>query len=73
MGLGQAAGLLAFEDLLDQVDATPGCVEFIAGQLVGGTGCIAETAVHAVSQYAIGLFALVCLQNRVSNRGFHSS
>ena len=73
MGLGQAAGLLAFENLLDQVDASPGAVEFVAGQLVGGTGRIAETAVHAVSQYAIGFFSLVCLQNRVSYRGFHSS
>ena len=37
----------AFEHLLDQIDASARPVEFVAEQLIGRAGRIAETAMHA--------------------------
>ena len=46
---------IAFEHLLDEVDAPARPVEFIAQQLVSRAGGVAETAVHAAAQYPVGL------------------
>ncbi len=51
----------AFQYLFDQVDPAPGAIEFIAGELVGGAGCIAKAAVDTVAQDLVGL---------LSGRGF---
>ena len=60
MRLRMTARLLALEYLLDQVNTAAGPIEFIAGKLVGWTGGIAETAVHAITQDAICLFSVMC-------------
>ncbi|GAC1630475.1 MAG: hypothetical protein NVS9B10_22920 [Nevskia sp.] len=49
---------LAFEHFLDLVDAAARAVELVAEQLVSRTGRVAETAVHAGAQDAVGLPAL---------------
>ena len=50
-------GCLAFQHLLDQVDAAARAVELVAQQLVGGAGGGAEAAVHALAQDGLGLRA----------------
>ena len=67
------ARLLALEYLFDQVDAAAGPIEFITGKLVGWTGCIAEAAVHAITQDAICLFSMMCFEICGGDRGLHSS
>ncbi|MNU08040.1 hypothetical protein D3C72_2539150 [compost metagenome] len=57
MLLRLAGGLLAFEHLLDQVDAATRAVQLVAQQLVGGAGGGAEAAVHALAQNGFGLLA----------------
>jgi hypothetical protein len=52
-----ARGRLAFEHLLDQVDAAARAVELVAQQLVGRAGGGAEAAVHALAQDGFGLAA----------------
>ena len=49
---------LAFEHLLDQVDAPARAVELVAQQLVGRAGGGAEAAVHALAQDGLGLCAV---------------
>ena len=49
---------LAFEHLLDQVDAAARAVELVAQQLVGRAGGGAEAAVHALAQDRLGLAAV---------------
>ena len=49
---------LAFEHLLDQVDAAARAVELVAEQLVGRAGGGAEAAVHALAQDRLGLAAV---------------
>ena len=44
----------ALQHLLDQVDASPRAVEFIAQHLVGGAGRRAEAAMHAGPQDLVG-------------------
>src|SRR6218665_563486 len=56
--LGFAARGLAFQHLLDQVDAPARAVELIAEQLVGGAGGAAKAAVHALAQYGFGFQAV---------------
>ena len=70
--LGLAAGGLALQDLLDQIDAAPGSVQFIAQELVGGTSGGAETAVHTGSQDGIRLLALVTVANESGQLGLHT-
>ena len=53
------------EDLLDLVDAATWTIEFVPGQLVGRTGGIAESAVHAITQNFIGFLSGSGLQQRV--------
>ena len=48
--LGAGADRLAFEHLLDQVDAAARAVELVAEYLVGRARRIAEAAVHAGAQ-----------------------
>jgi len=68
-----SAGGITLEYLFDQVDAAAGPIEFIAGKLVGWAGCIAEAAVHAITQDAIRLFSVMCFEIGGSDRGLHSS
>ena len=72
MELGLAAGGLAFQDLLDQIDAAPGSVQFIAQELVGGTGGGAETAVHTGPQDGVRLLALVTVADKIGQLGLHT-
>jgi FAD/FMN-containing dehydrogenase len=55
--LGLARGRLAFQHLLDQVDAPARAIELVAQQLVGGAGGRAEAAVHALAQDGFGFLA----------------
>ena len=57
MQLGLAGRLLAFEHLLDQVDAAARAIELVAEQLVGGACGVAEAAVHTLAQDGLGLAA----------------
>ncbi|MNT90624.1 hypothetical protein D3C72_2315590 [compost metagenome] len=57
MQLGLGADLVAFQHLLDQVDAPAWAVQLVAEQLVGRAGGVAEAAMHAAAQDALGLFA----------------
>ncbi|MNL63331.1 hypothetical protein D3C87_1874610 [compost metagenome] len=56
MLLGFLGDLVAFQHLLDQVDAPPRPIQFIAQQLIGRAGGIAKAAVHASAQNAFGFF-----------------
>ncbi len=51
------AGRVAFQHLLDEIDAAPRSVELVAQQLVGRAGGVAETAVHALAQDRVGFTA----------------
>jgi hypothetical protein len=57
MELGLFGRLVAFQDLLDQVDAAARSVELITEQLVGRTGRGAESAMHACTQDRFRLLA----------------
>ena len=54
MQLRAARRRLAFEHLLDKVDATPWTIELIAQQLIGRAGRVTEAAVHALAQNGFG-------------------
>ena len=56
VGLGAAADFAAFEHLLHQIDAPTRAIQLITHQLIGGAGRIAEAAVHARAQNALGFF-----------------
>jgi hypothetical protein len=69
-----ARGRLAFEHLLDQVDAPARAVELVAEQLVGRAGGGAEAAVHALAQDGLGLAAVGALPwNSGDELGLHES
>ena len=53
--LRRARRRVAFEHLLDEVDAAARAVELVAEQLVGRAGRGAEAAVHALAQDRLGL------------------
>ena len=55
--LGFPSRLSTLEHLFDQVDAATGAVEFIAQQLIGGTGRGTKTTMHAFAQNGFGLLA----------------
>ena len=42
-----------FQHVFDEVDAPTGTIQLVTQQLIGGTGGIAETAVHAAAQNAL--------------------
>src|ERR1700729_3651507 len=56
--LRAAGDFCALEHLLDQVNTPARTVEFIAEELVGRTGGIAETAMHAFAQDGRGFLAI---------------
>ena len=57
MDLRRARRRLAFQHLLDEVDAAARAVELVAEQLVRGAGRGSEAAVHALAQDGVGLAA----------------
>lgn len=65
------AGLVALEKLLDQVDPSARAVEFVAQLLVGRAGGVAETAVHAAAQDALGFGGLGALPGGIAEVGLH--
>lgn len=56
--LGLGSDGLAFEHLLDQINAPARAVEFIAEQLIGRTGGGAKAAMHALAQDVIAACGL---------------
>ncbi len=54
LGFGRGGG--AFEHLLDQVDAPARPVQFVAQQLVGRAGGVAEPAMHTGAQNLVRFF-----------------
>ena len=62
---------VAFQQLLDQIDAAAGTVEFVAKQVVGRAGGQAESAMHTGAQDLIGLFAYVRCLDRVRDCSLH--
>ncbi len=71
MQLRLGGGRLAFQHLLDQVDAAARTVELVAEQLVGRTGGGAEAAVHAFAQDGVGFAALRRVLDEVGEIGLH--
>ncbi len=69
--LRAAPGRLAFEHLLELVDASARAVEFVAEQLVGRTGRGAEPAMHASAQNGVGLLAFGCFQELLGQMRLH--
>ena len=63
---------LTFEHLLDQIDAATRPVEFVAEQLIGRAGRVAETAVHAGPQDGLGFTAFVAVFDEIGEVGFHA-
>ena len=49
---------LPFEDVLDQVDPSPRPFQFVAGELIGRAGGVAEPAVNASAQHLFRDFDL---------------
>ena len=72
MTLGLAGGGMAFQHLLYEVDAPPGSIQFIPGQLIGRTGCVAETAVHTVAQDFICFHPGGGFQQGLGQGGLHA-
>ena len=58
MQLRLCRGRRTFQHGLEQIDAAARPVELVAEQLIGRTGRVAEAAVHAFAQDAVGLAAL---------------
>jgi hypothetical protein len=64
---------LAFEHLLDQVDAAARAVQFVAQQLVGRAGGGAKAAMHALAQDLLRLLAGAGVADKVSESGIHQN
>ena len=71
--LGLLRDLVAFQHLLDQVDAPARAIQFIAEQLIGRAGGVAESAVHAGAQDAVGFFGAGQLAGAFAQGGLHDS
>jgi len=71
MQQGAGTGGFAFQHLLDEIDATARAVEFVALELVGGAGGVAETAMHALAQNGVGLLALGGFQQFCAESSLH--
>ena len=63
---------LAPHILLHLVDSTARTVEFVAAQLVGWAGCIAESAMHALTQDRFYRFGMTTLLNFWRKVGLHA-
>lgn len=59
MRLRRRSDGIRLERLLDQVNATPRALEFVAGQSIGGTGSSTESAVHAFPDDTPGLVTVM--------------
>ncbi len=70
--LRRARRRVAFEHLLDQVDAAARAVELVAEQLVGRAGRGAEAAVHALAQDGFGFAAFGGAGELGGEMGLHS-
>ena len=44
-----------FQHFLDQINPSPGTIELVAEQYIGGTGCRAKSAMHTGAQNSIGV------------------
>ncbi|MNE15496.1 hypothetical protein D3C80_1084060 [compost metagenome] len=82
VSLGLGRDRLAFEHLLDQVNASARTIQLIAQQLVGGAGGRAEPAMHAGAQNTFGflgtgktfgLFAQISLHGALSDFGVQAA
>ena len=62
---------LAFEHLFDQIDASARSVQLVAQQLIGGTGGVAEPAVNAAAQNAVGFPALRRVLDKIGKICLH--
>ena len=71
MGLCSGADLVAFQHLLDQVDATARPVQLIAKQLVGWAGGCTETAVYAGAQNRLCILDVRVAQKLFADVGLH--
>ncbi len=71
--LGLLRDLVALQHLFDQVDAPPWTIQFIAKQLIGRAGGIAEAAVHAGAQDTVGFLGTGQLAGAVAQCGLHGS
>ena len=71
--LGFLRDFIALQHLFDQVDAASWPVQFIAEQLIGRTGGVAESAVHAGAQDAFGFFGAGQLPGAVAQGRLHGS
>jgi hypothetical protein len=71
--LDAGAGFVAFQELLDEINAATRSVQLVAGKLIGGTGGIAESAVHAAAQYGVGLAALEGVFDFVAKGSLHGA
>ncbi|MNJ50566.1 hypothetical protein D3C77_458420 [compost metagenome] len=71
--LGLGRGRVAFQHLLDQVDAPTRAIEFVAEQLIGRTGGIAEPTVHAGAQDALGFLGTGQAFGGLAQGGLHGS
>jgi hypothetical protein len=69
--LSAAGDRRALEHLLDQVDATARPVQFVAEQLVGGTGGVAEAAMHALADDVLRRPAVGRAAKLRTEMGFH--
>ena len=67
VGEGPVGRAISLQDLLHEVDASPRAVQLVAEELVGGTGRVAEPAVHALSEDSFGLASL---RGREDARGY---
>ncbi len=68
---GGGGDRIAFEHLLDQVDAPAGAVEFVAQQLIRRAGRRAEAAMHAGAQYRFRVASVGGVTDEVGQMGFH--
>ncbi|MNF89567.1 hypothetical protein D3C84_720970 [compost metagenome] len=71
--LGLLCHLVAFQHLLDQVDAPARAIQFIAEQLIGRARGVTETAVHAGAQDAVGFLGAGQLTGAFAQGGLHDS
>jgi hypothetical protein len=71
--LRAACDLGTFEYLLDEINASARTVEFIAEQLIGRTGGVAKTAMHALAQNGGCFFALGGASKLGTEMRLHSS
>ena len=63
--------LVAFEHLLDQVDASARSIELVAEQLISRARGGAEATMHALAQDRVRLLAFGRVLDEIGERGLH--